>query len=149
MNIPAYQICPVIMNGLVKEFSDDYIKIYLHGRLGVMHISRDIMTKNTVIEPGHELKFYFSFIWVTQERLDYDYWSLFSDEGSQPCLIGGKIIEVNDTAAKIEIDNQVGTVAVPRRWMFTDVKLEEGLDVEFYLSRMEITGKSNLPKEMI
>ncbi|HBI92206.1 MAG TPA: hypothetical protein DDY58_07100 [Terrisporobacter glycolicus] len=64
-------------------------------------------------------------------------------------MIGGKIIEVNDTAAKIEIDNQVGTVAVPRRWMFTDVKLEEGLDVEFYLSRMEITGKSNLPKEMI
>jgi hypothetical protein len=149
MNFLGCQICPVMMNGVVKEIFDNYIKIYLHGRLGVMYISKRLISGNEIIEPGYELNFYFSFIWVTEERFDYDYWGLFSDENIQPCLIGGKIIEVNDTAAKIKIDNLLGTIAVPRRWMFTDVELKEGLNVEFYFSRIDIKGKSNLTKEMI
>ena len=45
---------------------------------------------------------------------------------------------MNDTAAKILIDSDLGTVAVPRRWLFTDVPLEVGQNVEFYLSRMQV-----------
>ena len=43
----------------------------------------------------------------------------------------------------------LGTVAVPRRWAFTDVPLDEGQNVEFYFSPMHIVGKMDIPQESI
>ena len=63
--------------------------------------------------------------------------------------IGGKVTEVNDTAVKVEMVRGFGTVAVPRRWVFTDVPLKEGLDAELYISCMHVTGKTEIPVESI
>jgi hypothetical protein len=100
------------------------------------------------IEPGVEMQFYFSYIQVNENPYDYD------DEPVQnlelePCLIGGEITEVNDTAIKVKVMNQIGTVAVPRRWVFTDVPLREGQNVEFYFSPMKTIGKRDIPAESI
>jgi hypothetical protein len=63
----------------------------------------------------------------------------------EPCFIGGTICEVNDTAIKADIVDHLGTVAVPRRWVFTASTLEAGQNVEFYFSPMRVIGKRNIP----
>lgn len=55
-----------------------------------------------------------------------------------PILTEGRIVEVNDTAVKVDISGRLGVVTVPRRWVFTDVPLEKGLKVEFYFSYMQV-----------
>ncbi|MCI9439345.1 MAG: hypothetical protein HFH85_19800 [Lachnospiraceae bacterium] len=58
-----------------------------------------------------------------------------------PSLLGGKLVEVNDTAVKMEIMEQLGFITVPRRWVFTDFVLEVGQNIEFYFSSMQIVEK--------
>lgn len=149
MEAATYQINPVLMGGLVKEVADHLVKIHLHGRLGVLEVPRSIIVGDTELEIGHELQFYFSYIKVVEDAFAYDYSDLNTYHSIRPCFINGKLIEVNDTAGKVEIANGFGTVAVPRRWFFTPLFLEVGQDVEFYLSCMEVIGKKELPASFI
>lgn len=55
-----------------------------------------------------------------------------------PQLTKAKVVEVNDTAVKVSIHGRLGVITVPLRWVFTDKKLEEGQDVEFYFSYMNV-----------
>lgn len=95
------------------------------------------------------MEFYFSYIQVVEDPYDYDSSDMITDHEIMPCLLGGKISEVNDTAVKVEIINQLGTIAVPRRWVFTPVPLKEGQNIEFYFSCMQVVGKKNIPLESI
>lgn len=144
-----YQINPVLMGGLVKEVVNNIVKVHLHGRLGVISIPRNFVIGDEKLEPGHDLEFYFSYIQVVENPFDYDCSDVNPNHDISPCLVGGKIVEVNDTAAKVEMMNGLGTVAVPRRWLFTPVLLDEGQDVEFYLSCMRVIGKKELPASFI
>lgn len=56
----------------------------------------------------------------------------------KPILTKGKIVEVNDTAVKVDIQGRLGVITVPLRWVFTEKKLETGQQVEFYFSYMQI-----------
>lgn len=144
-----YMINPIKMGGLVKEVSDSQIKVHLHGRLGVITVPKKLVTTKEKIEPGHEMEFYFSYIKVVENPYDYDSSDMVTDHEITPCLLGGKITEVNDTAAKVEIMDKLGTVAVPRRWYFTDIPLKEGSNAEFYFSCMNLVGKRDIPVESI
>ncbi len=144
-----YMIQPIKMGGLVKEVYDSQIKVHLHGRLGVITIPKRLVRSDEKMEAGHELEFYFSYIRVVEDPYDYDSSDMVREHDIFPCLLGGKITEVNDTAAKVEIMNHLGTVAVPRRWYFTDVPLKKGSDVEFYFSCMNLVGKRDIPVESI
>ncbi|MBE5906530.1 MAG: hypothetical protein E7277_07025 [Lachnospiraceae bacterium] len=144
-----YLINPIKMGGLVKEVSNGMIKVHLHGRLGVICVPEKLIQFDEPLEPGVEMEFYFSYIEVIDNPYDYDCADMVTSHEISPCLLGGKIIEVNDTAAKIAIMNQMGTIAVPRRWMFTPVALEVGQDVQFYFSCMNVVGKRDIPVESI
>ena len=63
----------------------------------------------------------------------------------KPILTRGKIVQVNDTAVKVDIQGRLGVVTVPRRWVFTDVFLEHGQKVEFYFSYLQVLpeGRQN------
>ena len=144
-----YIINPVKMGGLVKEVSDERIKVHLHGRLGVIKVPKSIVISEEPIAVGHELEFYFSYIQIVEDPYDYDSSEMTTDHEIEPYLLGGKIIEVNDTAIEVAIMNDLGTIAVPRRWAFTPVTLQEGQDVEFYFSCMKVIGKRDIPAESI
>ena len=145
-----YMINPILMGGLVKEVGEKIIKVHLHGRLGVIEIPREyILDQGIAIEIGHDMQFYFSYIQVNENPYDYDCTSMKNEKNFEPCLVGGRITEVNDTAIKADIMEDLGTVAVPRRWVFTDVPLQEGQNVEFYMSPMRIIGKRDIPAESI
>lgn len=144
-----YMINPVRMGGLVKEVTEDAIKVHLHGRLGVITVPRPLILDPVELGPGHEMQFYFSYLQVNETPYDYDDSPIKKEKAFDPCLIGGKITEVNDTAIKAEMMDQLGTVAVPRRWVFTDLALQEGQNVEFYFSLMHVVGKREIPVESI
>lgn len=144
-----YIINPVLMGGLVKAVADEGIKIHLHGRLGVITVPRRLIEGGTPLEPGHELQFYFSYLQITQTTCEYDAAPMERAGVQLPCLLGGELVEVNDTAVKARIQNGLGTVAVPRRWVFTDTALAVGQTAEFYLSRMTVTGKRDIPEASI
>ncbi len=145
-----YQINPALMGGVVKEISEDgIVKINLNGRLGVIKVPKSLVIDNGVLEPGHRLQFYFSYIQIVENPYEYDRSDMNPDFGINPTLLGGKITIVNDTAVEATIMDGMGTVAVPRRWVFTPVVLEVGQSCEFYFSCMRITGKQDLPIESI
>lgn len=144
-----YIINPIMMGGLVKEVREDFVKVHLHGRLGVITIRKSLVLEDIRIEPGHEVQFYFSYLQVNETPYDYDSSSICRDRVLEPCLVGGTITEVNDTAIKADIMENIGIVAVPRRWVFTDLTLNEGQNVEFYFSPMHVTGKKDIPAESI
>ena len=144
-----YIINPVLMGGLVKEVTEDTIKVHLHGRLGVITVPKSLIVDDAEVEPGHEMQFYFSYLQVNETPYDYDSAAVNRELELSPCLVGGTITEVNDTAIKAEIMNNLGTVAVPRRWVFTPVELKNGQNVEFYFSCMKVVGKRNIPAESI
>lgn len=54
-----------------------------------------------------------------------------------PILTKGKIVEINDTAVKVNVQGRLGIISVPLRWVFTDKKLEIGQMVQFYFSYMQ------------
>jgi hypothetical protein len=143
-----YIINPILMGGLVKEINEDMVKVHLHGRLGVITIPEKIILSEIELEPGVELEFHFSYLKVEDAGYDYDDSSI-RDNLFTPCLVGGQIVEVNDTAVKVETMDDLGTVAVPRRWVFTDMPLECGQMVEFYLSPMRAVGKRDIPARTI
>ena len=143
-----YQIGPALMGGLVNGIEEgDILHINLNGRLGVVRVPKDLVIDDVEIELGHQLQFYFSYIQVVDVPYDYDSSDLNPEYGVTPTIIGGKFTKVNDTAVEAEILNGLGTVAVPRRWVFTDKALEVGQNCELYLSAMKVVGKQELPKE--
>lgn len=144
-----YIINPVLMGGLVKECIGDNVKVHLHGRLGVLTVPRGLIDGDTALEPGHELRFWFSYLQVVSASCDYDAAAMQPGNSMTPTLLGGTLVEVNDTAVKAETQDGLGFVAVPRRWVFTDVPLAEGQTVEFYLSRMTVVGKRDIPAASI
>lgn len=144
-----YIIQPIRMGGLVKEVQGGKVKVHLHGRLGVITIPERLVIGNEKLEAGHEMQFYFSYIQVVEHPYDYDSSDMVPTHEITPCLLGGKITEVNDTAAKVDIMDNLGTIAVPRRWLFTPAKLKEGQDTEFYFSCMQVVGKRDIPVESI
>lgn len=145
-----YLINPVKMGGIVKDtYPDGRVKIYLNGRLGVIKVPAKLIRTNETLMPGHELEFYFSYIQAVDSPLDYDTQDLTPDHEIDPCLVGGKLIDVNDTAVTVEVINGLGEITVPRRWLIASHTPEPGLDTEFYLSCMNVTGKRDLPKRFI
>lgn len=148
-------IQPVLMGGLVKEVIKDRIKVHLHGRLGVITVPKNIVLNDSSVcsgqkepVPGHEMEFYFSYFDVSENPYEHDA-SAIKNAIFTPCFISGVITEVNDTAIKAELMDNLGTAAVPRRWVFTDVELQTGQTVEFYFSPMKIVGKKDIPVESI
>ncbi|WP_454968382.1 CBO2463/CBO2479 domain-containing protein [Gemella sanguinis] len=135
-----YIINPVAMGGIIKEIRDNNVKINLHGRLGVITVPTKLVKIKDNLEIGHVLEFYFSYIQVMEDPYQYDSSDILYEE-MQPCLLGGKITQVNDTAIEVQIMDELGTIAVPRRWAFTSKVLEVNQDVEFYLSHMRVIGK--------
>lgn len=144
-----YIIAPVKMGGLVKAVNGDMVKVHLFGRLGVITVPKRLIIADEPIKPGHETEFYFSYIQVVDDPYDYDAADMRTDSELSPSLLGGRLVEVNDTAVQVEIMDHMGTVGVPRRWVFTDMALEEGQDVEFYFSPMRVKGWRDIPQEMI
>ncbi len=142
-----YIINPVKMGGLVKEVYEDRVKIHLYGRLGVIKVSKDLILSDEPITVGDETEFYFSYIQIVENPYDYDASEMKPDHEPEPCLLGGKITEVNDTAIEVAVMKDLGSVAVPRRWVFTPVALEEGQDVEFYFSCLKVIGRRDIPAE--
>lgn len=144
-----YIINPIRMGGLVKEVDDKNIKVHLHGRLGVITVPKRLVITSEELEPGHEMEFYFSYIQIVENPYDYDSMDMTIAHEIQPVLLGGKISEVNDTAIKVDIQDSLGTIAVPRRWAFTPMELKNGQDTEFYFSCMQVVGKRDIPVESI
>ena len=144
-----YLLNPVLMGGLVKEVLPEAVKIHLHGRLGVLTVPRRLIRGDTVLEPGHELIFYFSYLQVVENPYDYDSAPMDPALEPTPCLLGGTLTEVNDTAVKAELQEGLGTIAVPRRWVFTNTPLALGQTVECYLSSMTVAGKRDIPAASI
>lgn len=136
-----YQIGPVLMGGKVRENVEGRIRINLFGRLGVITISEKLVRGDEKVVPGMELKFYFSYLKINDDPYDYDAAAVDPSLPMSPVLVGGSVIEVNDTAIRALIMSDLGTVAVPRRWVFTDSVLETGQNVEFYISSMEIANR--------
>lgn len=143
-----YTIQPVLMGGLVKEVTSDYVKIHIHGRLGVITIAPEYITSDEPVRVGHDLKFYFSYLRVTDEIFDMDLQGMHTVPPF-PVMLYGTITEVNDTAIKASIANGIGTIAVPLRFVFTDIPLKTGLSIEVYLSNMQVIGFRDIPKEQI
>lgn len=144
-----YMINPALMGGLVKEILSDTVKVHLHGRLGVITVPKQLIIDDIELEPGHEMQFYFSYLEVKEVPYDYDPSAMNRDWEMTPCLLGGTLIEVNDTAVKLEIMDNLGTIAVPRRWVFTSLPLTVGQTAEFYFSCMKVVGKRDIPVESI
>lgn len=62
----------------------------------------------------------------------------------KPILTKGKIVEINDTAIKVNIQGRLGVICVPLRWVFVDRKLIIGQTVEFYFSYMQVIEDSSV-----
>lgn len=136
-----YQINPVLMGGTIKSISSDgTVKINLRGRLGVLKVPSDIVINKEELEAGKKLQFFFSYLRVIDKDIEFDNLDLNVDYGLNPTILGGKFLEVNDTAVEVGVMNGKGTVAVPRRWVFTENDLEENNSCEFYLSCMQVVS---------
>ncbi|MGG5314680.1 CBO2463/CBO2479 domain-containing protein [Enterococcus sp. AZ072] len=134
-------INPTLMMGTVKSNQEGQVIINLRGRLGLITVSEKMIMAEERIEAGTKLEFYFSYIQTVSRPLDYDDTELIQQQELFPCLLGGKVSHVDDTAVRVNITQELGTIYVPRRWVFTSVEIVEGLDVEFYFSKMIIQKK--------
>lgn len=139
-----YTIAPVLMGGLIKEVTKEAVKIHIHGRLGVITIAPEYITSKEPLCPGHELSFYFSYLRVTTDVFAMDLQGMRTVPPF-PSMVYGTIAEVNDTAIRAQLAEGIGTVAVPLRFVFTDVPLQVGQTVELYLSNMEVVGYRDIP----
>lgn len=61
-----------------------------------------------------------------------------------PKLMKGKIVQVNDTAIKVDVQGRLGVITVPRRWVYTDRFLEPGQMVEFFFSYMQVLDEDGI-----
>lgn len=141
-----YRINPVRMSGLVREITEEYVKIHIHGRLGVITIRPACISAGRPIRIGSELTFFFSYLHVTNDVFAVDVSGMLRPE-PWPTMLYATITEINDTAIKATISGGIGTVAVPLRFVFTDLPLREGLQAEFWLSHMQEIGYRNIPPE--
>ena len=137
-----YMINPVLMEGTVKDVFDDSVKIHLRGRLGVITLPKRLIINDELTAIGSKVRFYFSYIQVVKKRGDYDLHSLKAYEEAYPCLFGGEITMYNDTAVEVKALEGSLTIFVPRRWVFTPIDLNDGLNVEFYLSAVELINNT-------
>lgn len=62
----------------------------------------------------------------------------------KPVLMKGKVVSVNDTAIKVDIQGRLGVITVPRRWVFVESELAEGQKVEFYFSYMQVVEEGKM-----
>ena len=85
-----YVINPVRMGGLVKETDGETVKIHLHGRLGVITVPGRLVPDPIALEPGHELRFYFSYLQINEHPYDYDAWPLLTAQEVAPVLVGAE-----------------------------------------------------------
>lgn len=129
-----YQLNPVLMEGTVTKAAADDVALNLRGRLGVIHAAPSLFLHQP--REGRKFRFYFSYMQIVEALIDYDYAPLEKDREFTPVLAGGVLSEVNDTAIKADCLGDLATIAVPRRWVFTDVALKEGEYTEFYISPM-------------
>lgn len=56
----------------------------------------------------------------------------------KPTLLKGRLIGVSDRGVKIELLGRMGIIIVPRRSVITNKELEEGDQVEIYLSYAQV-----------
>lgn len=56
----------------------------------------------------------------------------------KPRLLPGKIVEITEMSAKIELKGKMGIVHLPLRSVFTDKKLEINDEVEIYISYAKV-----------
>lgn len=132
-----YIINPILMGGVINKVTEDRVKINLRGRLGVIEVPK-VLIVSPAPKSGDKVSFYFSYLEVTDNPCDYDSDEIVREKEIIPCLLGGKITEFNDTAIEAVVEKLDIIIRVPRRWVFTEVALEDELDVEFYLSRMQV-----------
>ena len=139
------------MGGTVKDIYDDgeKVKIYLNGRLGVIKVPRWIVRGKELLQPGHKLEFFFSYIQIVDNPYDYSSNEMNPADELFPSILGGKVIDINDTAITIKVMDDIGEITVPMRWIIRRKKPKFGDDVEFYFSCMDVTGKKDLPKMFI
>ena len=143
-----YMINPVLMGGIIKETAADRIKVHIHGRLGVITISPQYISWDQPLKPGCDLSFYFSYLRVVDHVFVMDMTGMHQTPPF-PTMLYGTITEINYTAIRVTILEDIGTVAVPLRFVFTDHPLMLGQSVEFYLSHMQVTRFRNIPVETI
>jgi hypothetical protein len=136
-----YIINPTLMGGVINKVTEDRVKINLRGRLGVIEVPK-VLIASPALKSGDKVSFYFSYLEVTNNPCDYDLDEIVREEEITPCLLGGKITEFNDTAIEAVVEKLDIIIRVPRRWVFTEVTLEDKLDVEFYLSRMQVLSQA-------
>lgn len=56
----------------------------------------------------------------------------------EPKLVTGRIVEITEMSAKIELKGKMGIVNLPLRSVFTDKKLELDDQVEIYISYAKV-----------
>lgn len=56
----------------------------------------------------------------------------------QPKLLTGKIVEITEMSAKIELKGKMGILHLPLRSVFTDKELELDAPVEIYISYAKV-----------
>ncbi|SFA95408.1 CBO2463/CBO2479 domain-containing protein [Clostridium frigidicarnis] len=56
----------------------------------------------------------------------------------EPKLLTGKIVEITEMSAKIELKGKMGILHLPLRSVFTDKKLEIDDEVEIYVSYAKV-----------
>lgn len=56
----------------------------------------------------------------------------------EPKLLKGRIVEITEMSAKIELKGKMGIVNLPLRSVFTDKKLELEDEVEMYISYAKV-----------
>lgn len=66
-----YQINPVLMEGTVTKTAADDVVLNLRGRLGVIHAAPSLFLHQP--REGRKFRFYFSYMQIVKDPLDYDY----------------------------------------------------------------------------
>ncbi|AVQ39979.1 hypothetical protein C7M56_15340 [Clostridium botulinum] len=56
----------------------------------------------------------------------------------KPKLVTGKIVQITEMSAKIELKGKMGIIHLPLRSVFTDKKLEIDDQVEIYVSYAKV-----------
>ncbi len=135
-----FLINPILMGGTVKEVAGDTVKVHFHGRLGVLTVPRRLIIEPGIVAAGQQTKFFFSYLRIVPSGYDDDTVAMDPAQEIFPALLHGTLTEVNDTAVKVEMAGGYGTIAVPRRWVFTDVALAVGETAEFYFSCMHLVA---------
>lgn len=62
----------------------------------------------------------------------------------EPKLMRGKIVQISDTAVKVDVQGRLGVIHVPRRWVYADRTMEIGQQVEFYFSYLQVLDEDGI-----